>query len=435
MRLYLFDEFEPETSAMLQALYSRSPRSVLEHVQKVRKEGPDRFMASYYVGYGHASIGDCGVTTLYLEDVSLLACKAVQDSQLYSGQETSTRYIDFSKQRVHDPIGSQRSAAYQQRWINYYMELYSSLIGEIEERFPNTDGNRKTWEKAVSARALDIARAFLPAGVTSQLSWTTTIRHAHEHIIKLEAHPLPEVRTIAAEARLALSKRYSNSFGHSLDQAQTDYQARVGEMETYFAPPQSVSSVEFEVKTDVDNAQLEREALALIADRPRRAQLPKSLARYGRYVCKFQMDFGSFRDLQRHRRGICRMPLLTTKLGFNGWYLNQMSARRRAAAETFIAAQTKEFVELASSRSVAEQQYYIPIGMNVACELIYDLPEMVYVSELRSGRTVHPTLRSVAQSMARFLLARHPRLALYADLSESAFSVKRGTQDIVSRVA
>jgi hypothetical protein len=73
--------------------------------------------------------------------------------------------------------------------------------------------------------------------------------------------------------------------------------------------------------------------------------------------------------------------------------------------------------------------------MNVACELIYDLPEMVYVSELRSGRTVHPTLRLVAQKMAAFLAVRHPRLALYADMSENVFSVRRGSQDIVELVA
>src|ERR1043166_2231787 len=99
MRIYIHDEFPPETSAMLQALYSRSDKSVEQHVQKVQERGADKFMASYYVGYGHASIGDCGVTTLFVEDISILACKAIQDNALYSGQETSTRYIDFAGRR------------------------------------------------------------------------------------------------------------------------------------------------------------------------------------------------------------------------------------------------------------------------------------------------------------------------------------------------
>ena len=333
MEAYLFDEFDPETSAMLQALYSRSPRSVTEHVQKVRQKGPDQFMSSYYVGYGHASIGDCGVTTLYLEDVSLLACKAIQDNQLYSGQETSTRYIDFSKQRIHDPIGSLRSADYQRRWIAFYVDVLTSLNKEMEVHFPYVDGNRKTWEKAISARALDVARAFLPAGVTSKLSWTTNLRQAHEHVLRLEAHPLAEVRALAEKCRCLLTEKYPNSFSHHIDNAQIAYQRRASEAEAYFVPPQVRTA--FEISATVDNARLEREALSVIAERPRKAHLPKTLARFGHYTCKFEMDFGSFRDLQRHRGGICRMPLLTTQLGFNEWYLEQMSDELRSRSERF----------------------------------------------------------------------------------------------------
>lgn len=40
----------PEDLAMLQALYSRSPRSVIEHLEKVRKVGAGQFMSQYYVG-------------------------------------------------------------------------------------------------------------------------------------------------------------------------------------------------------------------------------------------------------------------------------------------------------------------------------------------------------------------------------------------------
>lgn len=35
---------------MLAALYSRSPKSVDEHLEQVLKRGPDKFMDDYYVG-------------------------------------------------------------------------------------------------------------------------------------------------------------------------------------------------------------------------------------------------------------------------------------------------------------------------------------------------------------------------------------------------
>jgi thymidylate synthase ThyX len=436
MRVFLFDEFKPETSAMLQALYSRSAESVQQHVKKVREKGSDQFMASYYVGYGHASIGDCGVTTLYVEDVSLLACKAIQDNPLYSGQETSTRYIDFSKQRVCDPVGSTRSEALQRRWIDFYCEISTSVIEHLKSRFPRSSGGKeKLWEKAIAARGFDVLRGFLPAGVTSQLAWTTNLRQAHEQLLRLESHPLSEVRTIAEECRRTLAGQYPNSFGHHISDSERDYLRRVAAMEAYVAPGAiRIAPGQFEVTTDIDNSRLEAEVSDLLQSRPRKAQLPKSLARYGHYWCRFALDFGSFRDLQRHRSGLCRMPLLTPDLGFHFWYLDQLPNEIRSRAESFVSQQLAELAQLnALSLTRDERQYYLPIGMNVACEIMYDLPQMVYVAELRSGQTVHPTLRWVAQQLGLALRDHHPKLALYADMSESDFCIRRGNHDIIER--
>ena len=95
MKIFIYDEFSPEDVAMMQALYSRSSASVVEHAQKVKETGSGKFMERFYVGYGHASIADCGSTTIFIEDISILADTAVQDWPLYSGQETSTRYVDM----------------------------------------------------------------------------------------------------------------------------------------------------------------------------------------------------------------------------------------------------------------------------------------------------------------------------------------------------
>ena len=71
--------------------------------------------------------------------------------------------------------------------------------------------------------------------------------------------------------------------------------------------------------------------------------------------------------------------------------------------------------------------------MDVLCELHYDLPEMIYVAELRSGQTVHPTLRNIAQRMATEIMSHFPFVQLHADMRHSNFSVRRGEQDIVAR--
>ncbi|MGA7452949.1 MAG: FAD-dependent thymidylate synthase [Rhodoplanes sp.] len=438
MRIFLYDDFPPETSAMIQALYSRSPQSVVQHARRVQERGSDQFMASYYVGYGHASIGDCGVTTLYVEDISLLACKAVQDNPLYSGQETSTRYIDFSKQRIHDPIGSSKSERLLRRWVDFYVDASDEVTESLKERFPLPLGTKEAaWAKAIAARSFDILRGFLPAGVTSQVSWTTNLRQAHEHMLRLETHPLDEVRAIGVQCRQELGRRYPSSFSHQQNEEEIAYLRRVARRETYCLPTDvPVAAGSFEVSCTIDNSKLEADALELIATRPRKSSLPKSLARFGQYRCRFLLDFGSFRDLQRHRAGLCRMPLLTPDLGFNSWYLDQVPEGLREKATVFVDQQCGELRSLVTrSTPVEDRQYFCPLGANVSCELIYDLPQMVYVAELRSSQTVHPTLRWVAIQMLHALAARHPRLALHGDASESALSIRRGSQDIIDRSA
>lgn len=434
MNIYLYDEFDPETSAMLQALYSRSSDSVTAHVKKVKERGSANFMASYYVGYGHASIGDCGVTTLYIEDISILACKAIQDFSLYSGQETSTRYINFSSRRLHDPCGHKATQNILRRWINFYTEVSEKLVPIFKKDFPcGANDNPIHWEKAVQARVFDVARGFLPAGVTSQLAWTTNLRQAHEQLLRLETHPLEEVRTIGTTCRSILREKYPNSFGHSISPEDISYLKNSQATEAY-ARAEEFNLAEdcFECIDDVAEFEDQGALAEILSTRPRRSHLPRTLSRLGLYRSRFLLDYGSFRDLQRHRGGLCRMPLLTDKYGFNSWYLNQLPLEMKASAIAFVGAQLQLISEL-KNITFEDLQYYLPIGMNVACELQYGLPEMVYVAELRSSQTVHPTLRRVAHEMIKFLKKRHPLLKIYADESPDMFSVRRGSQDIVDR--
>jgi hypothetical protein len=79
------------------------------------------------------------------------------------------------------------------------------------------------------------------------------------------------------------------------------------------------------------------------------------------------------------------------------------------------------------------RQYYIAMGFNVACELTASLPSAVYIAELRSGQTVHPTLRPIAQKMGIAMESIFPEMALHIDYSPDEWSTKRGTHDIVRK--
>jgi hypothetical protein len=80
-------------------------------------------------------------------------------------------------------------------------------------------------------------------------------------------------------------------------------------------------------------------------------------------------------------------------------------------------------------------QYLYPMGMGGAITLSYTIPQLVYVAELRSLKTVHPSLRPIAQTMARWYQHTFPTATCYADFEADSWTAKRGEQDIKVKAA
>jgi len=426
--IFLIDDMPPEAMAMLQAMYSRDPRSVVEHLKKVREVGADKFMGLYYVGYGHKSIGDCGNTTLFIEQVSLLVAKAIQDFPLYNGQEASTRYLDMSKQTVLNPLNTPEGEAIQQEWMRIYGKTLEALKPFLKEQFPRKEDQKEAvYEKAISAKAFDIARGLLPAGVTTLLSWQTNLRQAYDQLQKLHHHPLEEIRSVADEIHLKLKDKYTNSFSHKQYEDQEAYLEKVGGELSYYDRPK-MGPFKWQSYLKMDKLSKFDD---LLKSRPAKTELSDKFRKFGDIDFEFTLDFGSFRDLQRHRSGSRMMPLLTTWHGFFPWYLEQLPATIRPEVEKVIKEQEALIDKLVCSPEV--RQYYIAIGYAVTCEETFSLPAAIYVAELRSGQTVHPTMRVIAQNMAKAIAEAVPGIALHCDMSPDEWSIKRGTQDIVKK--
>lgn len=428
-KLFVIDDQNPQDIAMMQALYSRSAASVTEHLEKVKSTGSGKFMESFYVGYGHESIGDCGSTTLFIEGVSMLAAKAIQDWPLYSGQETSTRYIDMSKQQIEDPLGTEASGRILKKWMDFYISKQEAVAAHLKTVYPRQpDEKEAVYEKAIKARAFDILRSFLPAGVTTQLAWHTNLRQAARKLALLHHHSDPRIRELGDQLHAKLAERYPQSFGHKLYEATEGYREAMARQYTYFNPTHC--SLEVTCATSITSTDIEPYQDAFNT-RPPKTELPLFLLDLGLVTFEFQLDFGSFRDIQRHRNGVCRMPLLTTRFGFHAWYLDQLPSELRQEAETLIREQTTAIESLPTDDIT--KQYYIGMGFRVPCRLSYGLPAALYTIELRSGKTVHPSLRRVAQQMAQTLKAKLPELVIHADMDLDDWDVRRGLQDITAK--
>ena len=424
-KVFLYDEFGPQDTAMMQALYSRSPLSVEEHVEKVKKSGSGKFMEKFYVGYGHASIADCGSTTLFIEGVSMLVAKAVEDWPLYSGQESSSRYINYAKQPIINPLKTAKSKAVHKKWMDFYIGSQPAVEKHLRAQFPQKPGeDDSVYDRAIKARSFDILRGFLPSGVTTQLSWHTNLRQAYDKLALLHYYPLPEVQKVADMIHDKLKEKYPQSFSHILVPEQEQYRQLVAEKYTFFV---NEMKSDFSAKTTINSKELASYS-SITKKRAEKTGLPHFLTELGNVAFDFLLDFGSFRDIQRHRNGVCRMPLVTTKFGFNEWYLSQLPADLRKKAEKLIKEQIKAIKNLKTTKELA--QYYIAMGFNVTCRVSYGLPAALYVTELRSGKMVHPTLRKVAHKMYNWMAKKFPTVQIMADLGKDDWDVRRGLQTI-----
>lgn len=413
---------------MLQALHSRSTGGVAAHLEVLRSRGAERFMATYYVGYGHKSIGDCGSATVFVEGVSMLCAKAIQDWPLYSGQESSTRYIDFAAQPHIDPVGTEASASILAAWRTFYVEGLRELVPVLKQRFPRAETEKETvYDKAIDARAFDTMRAFLPAGAATNVAWTMNLRQFADSILYLRHHPLAEVRAVAAATHQALLAAFPSSFSDATYEA-TEAYTDTCMQQYYFDDPDPVT---FELFYDGIDRGLLGEYSETMRTRPNgKTELPHRMGECGMVGFRFLLDFGSFRDVQRHRAVKQRMPLLSTRHGFHSWYLDELPETLRTRATALVEQQIRAIEEVTTDPYM--RQYYVAMGFLGTNRLVGTLPALTYLVELRSSRFVHPTLRERARQMAGALLATYSDLGLvlHLPLDPDRFDVKRGEHDI-----
>lgn len=438
-KIRIIDDLHPEDNAMVQALYSRSPAPVEEHLAKVDAAGSGKFMEKYYVGYGHASIGDCGTTTLFIENVPMIVAKAIQQWPLYSGQESSTRYIDFASQPFLNPLGIPEGERVQEKWREFYLKAEEPLLEHLREKYPRKEGEKESvYNRAIAARGFDIRRAFLPAGALTNLSWHTNLRQASDHLRALFHHPDAVVRDVAREILTELSARYSNSFRQPTDSGGWFEKCFIAEMrgeliyDNRFGGSQDVALV-----TSGLDSQLVTSAEKDVLEQRKRGQvLPRLMEKYGVVRSSFMLDYGSYRDVQRHRNGHVSFPALTPTYGFHDWYFDSLPEDlREEAVELSFEQEDRIFDLIDHGADRFSMQYYCAMGYTVPVNITQSLPAWVYRVELRSSKMVHPTLRQVVLQEAD--LFGHTwwgrNVPLFLDTDPDDWDARRGTQTITEK--
>ena len=404
-------------------------------------------------GYGDDSIGELGGAHLAIENISMIAAKAIEDFRIGgSPLEKSTRYIYFDQKYqgkylfYKDPVlmNSSHSSLFVST-CNHLFETYGKLTLKLTEQMKKTFRREEkisdiAYNAALRAKVLDCLRGLLPAGTLTNMGLYGNGRFFEGAIQKLNSHPLWEIREMAKESQRELSKVIP-SFVRRSDRAHEHHELfaqfykkskegtrllalkHTSQLETS-RKSGSVCLVDYDQEApfkvgaallfghsqvgllelqqickNLPQKELDQIFEAASAFRKnRRHKSPRALE-HATFTFEIVADFGIFRDLQRHRLLTQERQALSCDKGYfipREILGTEMEQEYRAAME-----QARLAFETMVKEMPEEAQYVIPMAYNSHWYFHINLRALQWLCELRSSPAGHPSYRYVAQEMAK----------------------------------
>ncbi len=444
-RLFL-DEFINEPEAGINAMALQTGGDPLVSLQRAE----DLYQRVFFE-YGDDSVAQLGGVHLACEQASNILTKVLEWGRLAAYLEQSTRYIFYDRKlgtryRYHLPaevVGTdlEGPATEFMEWLfDTYAGLIDGMKGHFESRFPRQESDSSmVYNATIRAKACDTIRGLLPAATTSNVGIYGTGQAYEMALIRMNAHPLQEVREYA-QMMLTELRKVIPSFLRRVDLPDrggawsaylTDTAGRVQDLaerlEAEPEPRPEVTLVDFdpdgEVKlaaaalyaqTELPDDQLhtiarqmspaDRAAViaAYIGDRRNRRHKPGRGFEHTTYRFDVLSDYGNFRDLQRHRMLTIEWQRLTTRHG----YITPDEIHETDTAGVWDeamerAAQLYERVRTACGPDVA--QYVVPFAFKIRYMMEMNAREAFHLIELRTQPAGHPGYRAVCQEMHRLI--------------------------------
>ena len=422
----VLDHLAPDVGAMVMAKYSRDLGFIADRIPDSQESAEQHRSAlrKFYIGFSHSSIGNLATSSVFTEQISMLAAEAIVNHPLYAGQWSSSRYLDFAKQPMVS--NSLEVTIWQEKWRAFYLKAIPLTQEMIKEQFPfesnsteDTERNRTIWENTIKARAFDICRGLLPAGVTTKGATYGAATLFNPHFGQLLHHPLQEVKEIAKEVLTQFGAKYPDA-ANSVEKQFERYKYMSDTNEYFY-------SDEVGAKGLVDMSTMSAKDKERIGkSREKFEEIPKYINDKTRFVYSDYIDFGSYRDLHRHRKGAITMPILGIEYGFHSYYLDNLPKELQDELGGLLS--DFEAWYKASPIAAIDKSYAVCMGFVVPFSYTCDLNQVLYINELRSSKTVHQTLRNVCHRWSQQLWTIYPQLQLNIDWDVENFSLRRGQQ-------
>lgn len=410
-------------------------------------------------GYGDDSIGELGGAHLAIENVSMIAAKAIEDCRIGgSPLEKSTRYIYFDQKFrgeylfYREPV--LMTSAYRDLYVstcNMLFETYSKLIPPlaslIEEQMPkDVNASKVAYAAALRSKVLDCLRGLLPAGTLTNMGIYGNGRFFESLLHKLHCHNLAELqdagkriseeleKIIPSFIRRADISHYTHqNFAQFYEAMQSEIKAvtlqntdfpgksEEGGVRLISSDPSAVLKVAAGVlfahsDKGLDElmsfcSKLPDEEIARILDAAcnvrenRRHKSPRALEQ-ANFTFEILADFGVYRDLHRHRMLTQERQLLNCNYGF--YVPPEIVGTPMESTYTNALYEAKMAFDKIVMELPEEAQYIVPMAYNVRWYFHVNLRALQWLCELRSQPAGHPGYRQVAQAMARQVCSAFP---------------------------
>ena len=425
--------------------------------------------------YGDDSVAQLGGVHLACEQASNVLTKVLEWGRIMSYLEQSTRYIRYDQRsggryryyRDADVLNSSHGTRYVGE-IDRMFDVYSSLIPVMEQFFKDAVPKKTTdadiaYKMAIRAKALDSIRGLLPAASFSNVGIYGSGQAYEALLLRMRASALPEAQEYS-DLMLNELRKVIPSFLKRVDlpdrgQITSDYLStnssamnevseRLLDVSGDRSTESSVDLVDFDPDAEVKlvtamlyptSSLSEREIVdqvhkmtvderlsvmkAYVGDRTNRRHRPGRALERIDYRFDVLGDYGSFRDLQRHRMCTIEWQRLSTRHGYVMPEVIDMV--RKTAQYTEVMTRSEELHDSLAAEFPEQAPYAVALAYRMRYSMQMNARSAMHILELRSAPQGHPTYRSVAQDMHRLIADRAGHKAVaemmrFVDHSEDA---------------
>jgi hypothetical protein len=163
---------------------------------------------------------------------------------------------------------------------------------------------------------------------------------------------------------------------------------------------------------------------AYIGDRKNRRHRPGRAFERIDYRFEIVVDYGAFRDLQRHRLLTVEWQRLTPELGYALPGLVVEAGEEATYVESV--ERSRALYDAMVGEFPLEASYAVALAHRLRCVMQMNAREAMHLIELRSGTQGHPSYRSIAQQMHRAIAEQ----AGHRAVAEAMVHVEHGSADL-----